>query len=486
MISIPRTGRHVAIALASVLLTHPSAAQEPPLGEIEIPVAPLLIELDNAEVRVVVGRAGTPTLRWWKASASEPGEVELEPAIDGDRIVASRPPLSEGLRAARLVLEVLVETTAPGLTINGSGLHLSVAGAPSGDEETAEQPIPTSVKTSGQVELNLATSQIDLSGVAGVKAVLVGCWTTIANSSGKIEIEAIGGDLRFTNHNGPLRATLTDLTTAAEGVNGPVEVTSTDGSFLLRSAVSSHRIVSNSTQVQVIDSSGNGDFVSTDSMVDILDSRLSRLNLKGTSSHIRCSRITTSTTIDLTAGSLTIDDGAGQLSGAVRGSAEFVVNGFDGDLTVNLTDASRADLRTIRGNVTTQVSSAELDVDGAQSLTLTADDARVSVARILELKKTTATRSEIDLDLSICTAPSIPIQAGDESFFRVQLATPCRVQAKGVDATASNRVSVTGCEYQIGQSRRWATKNVRGVNGNSPVMLIATLAESAELTVEGR
>jgi hypothetical protein len=64
--------------------------------------------------------------------------------------------------------------------------------------------------------------------------------------------------------------------------------------------------------------------------------------------------------------------------------------------------------------------------------------------------------------------------------------TPCRVLATGIDATESNRVNVTGCELQVGQRGRWATRNVRGVDGSLPLTLTAALAGTGELRVSGR
>jgi hypothetical protein len=295
-----------------------------------------------------------------------------------------------------------------------------------------------------------------------------------------------GGDLRSVRHSGQLRlvAEAADLT--IEGTTGATQINTSGGSVLLQSAGGAQRIQARGSQVQVVGSQNSGDFTTADSMIDILDSNFSRLNIRDNGSYITTARTNGATTIDLTGGSFSADDGGGTIKATLRASAELGIDGHEGNIDANLSDGARGDLRSVRGAVNAQLAFAELDVDDAESLSLTVTDGRAMARGIRALTTATATRGELDLDLSACSSQSLEVTAGADSLLRVELATPCRVRVKGLENAASSRIDVTGCEYQLGQGRKWATRNVRGVDGNPPVTLTATVAPTAELTVEGR
>jgi hypothetical protein len=92
----------------------------------------------------------------------------------------------------------------------------------------------------------------------------------------------------------------------------------------------------------------------------------------------------------------------------------------------------------------------------------------------------------VDLDLTAYRGRAVEITVRAGSSVRVDLGSPCRVQAKGRSASLASQIDVTGCELQLGQGNRWATRRVRGIDGQPPIMLKAQVADSAELIVEGR
>ena len=485
---LPRRCVRLAAAAVAVLAPLATAADEPqPFEEVELPVAPLVVSVDSATITVVVDDGDTPVVRWRKTHPSQPGVADLEPMSDGGTVILERPPLPDGAAAARLTIEAVVSSAAGGLTVTGNDVELVIGNrAPDTSNDDADEVAKANQMAARPLDLRLTRSRAQLSGIGGVVGTLDDCQITTSNTRGTVDLTVNGGDLRLEGHEGTLKLVGQGASVAGDRVDGPVHVQLTGGSVMLTGMEASFNITGTDAQIELVESRGNGTVSGTNATINIRDSQINRLNLRGTSNYINLSRSDGTTTIDLVGGSLTADDAAGQLNGGARDGADVAVATFSGDISVNLGDGARADLRDIDGAVSATVNHGELDVDGATSLALNAQDGWVTARAIREIKKLQARSSRVELDLNEVSATDIALRVERDSSLRVELATPCRVRVTGVDASLASQVEVLGCELQFGQGRRWATRRVRGVDGNLPTTLTVTMSDAGELVVEGR
>ncbi len=474
----------MAVAVLSSVAT---AADEPqPFEEVELPVAPLVVSVDSADISVVIGDDAEPVLRWRKTHPSEPGVADLAPASVGGTVTVERPPLGDGATAARLTLELVVSPVAGGLTVVGDDIELVVGSPAPATPTDADQIAKETQMAARPVELRLTRSRAQLTGIGGLVGKVDDCLIGASGTSGSADLTVNGGDLRVEDHRGTLKLVSQEAAVVAERVRGPINIQQTGGSVMLSGVEASFNVTGTDAQVELVNSQGNGTVGGSNTSISVRDSKLNRLNLRGTSNYINLSRASGTTTIDLAGGSLTADDATGQLNGGARDGADVAVTIFSGDISLNLSGGARGDLRDVDGNVSATVNQGELDVDGATSLAINADAGWVTAREIRQLTKFQARSSQVELDLSSASETEIALRVERDSSLRVELATPCRVRVTGVDATLASQVEVLGCELQFGQGRRWATRRVRGVDGNLPTTLTVTMADSGELVVEGR
>jgi hypothetical protein len=479
----------IAIVAAALVPVAAVAADAPAPQELDLPDAPVLISVDRADVTVTVDPDAAPLLRWVAAEPDGPGLAELAPSSVDGRVVVERPPVPDGAAVARIAIGVVLRSSL-GLSVAGDDVELTVqhAGSPSQQSDEADQEAAEKAQATGArpLELGLTRSRIQVTGASGLVGSVADCLTFTGGTTGNLELTATGGDLRIADHEGRLKLIGQGASLVAERARGPILIQSTGGSVLLDGAHGSFNITGTDARVELVRTQGNGTLTGATATLDVRDSRINRLNLRGEASYVTLSQTTATVTIDLSGGSLTADDASGMLNGSAREGTGVAVTAFAGDVSLNLSSGARADLRDIDGHVSATVTGAELGVDGARSLSLRADDGWTSAAAIAELKKFNAQRSRVELDLTGADATDFSIRVGEESSLRLDVATPCRVRVTGVDATLASQVEVLGCELQFGQGRRWATRRVRGVDGNLPTTLTVTMADSAELLVEGR
>jgi len=474
------------LALGWCLTPVGASAQEAPLGEVALPPSPILIDLADAVVRIVADDGLEPELRWRRVSPDAPGSAELSVVQEGGSIVVERPAPAEGEVQARLLIEITMPTTHA-VAVHGTGLDLSIERKLVEEPEQSVQNAPPPVaSTPTATEIRLVDSQAALTGIGAVIGAFDGCIVELYRTTGVHELSSIDGELRLDSHHGHATVVCHGTDVTADGTTGRISVKATGGSVELRSTQGRFKIETTDAHVQILDSRGSGIIAVTDSNVDLRNTRLQDLNFKGISSYATMTSCDGKTTVDFSGGSLSFDSVTGNLTGTARDGARIDLTDHRGEVKLNLQQDSSADLRSIDGAVTITARGAELSLDGAKSLALTAAKTWATVSAIDKLEKFQVSSSDVDLDLVECRdrTPTVTVQA--DSRVRVRLATPCRVKAKGLSASMASQVDVTGCELQLGQGSRWATRRARDIDGKLPITLTAQVAESSELTIEGR
>ena len=474
------------LALGWCLTPVGASAQEAPLGEVALPPSPIRIDLADAVIRIVADDALEPELRWRRVRPDTPGSAELSVVQKEGSIVVERPAPAEGEVRARLLIEIAMPTTNA-ITVIGTRLDLSIERKLVEEPEQSVQNAPPPVaSTPTATEIRLVDSQATLTATGAVIGTFDGCAVELHRTTGVHEFTSFDSVLRLVSHSGHATVVAQGTDVTVDGTTGRISVQATGGSVELRSTQGRFKIETTDAQVQVLDSRGSGIIAVTDSNVDLRNTRLQDLNFKGISSYATMTSCDSKTTVDFSGGSLSFDSVTGNVTGTARDGARIDITDHRGDVKLNLQLDSSADLRTIDGAVVVTARGAELNLDGAKSLALTATKTWATVSAIDKLETFRVSSSDVDLDLVECRdrKPTVNLQA--DSRVRVQLATPCRVKAKGLSASLASQVDVTGCELQLGQGSRWATRTVRGIDGRPPVTLTAQVAESSELTIEGR
>ena len=476
----------LVLALGWCFMSGPLAAQEAPLGAVDLPPSPIQVNLVEATVRIVVDDTREPELRWWRERQDGAGSAELSVTQGAGSIIVERPAPAQGEAVARLLVEIAIPA-GHSMAVFGTGLDLTI------EHQLVEEPEesdpnapPVTPTTSTTTEIQLVDSQATFSGTGGVTGTIDGSVVELHQTTGVHELTVLDGELRISFHRGQATVAAQGSEIMAEETTGLFSIQATGGSVDLRSTRGTFKITARDAQIQVLNSQGSGVVSLTASNLNLRGSNLRSLSLKGLSSHATMSNCDGATTVDFTGGSLISDSGNGTLTATARDTARIELADHRGNVKLNLQQNSFADLREIHGDVNVTTRGGELTIDGAGSLTLAADQTYATLSAISKLTSFQVTNSEIDLDLSDCRDRSPTLSVRANSNVRVRLATPCRVQTKGVDAGLASQIDVTGCELQLGKGNRWATRRVRGIDGQRIVTLTAQVAESAGLRVEGR
>lgn len=459
--------------------------QEPPLGEIVLDPSPVVVDLTNATLRIVAAESGEATLRWWRARPDEPGADELSATADAGAIVVERPAVEDGDALARLLVEITV-AAGQQVSVNGSALDLRAERAMPEEPEIDQPEGGPDVVTAAFLEIQLVDSTVTLAGAGGITATFDRCTIDLHQTAGHHQLTLLDSILRIDDHTGNIDATGQGADVVVDKAQGQITVRGTGGSIDLRSTRGRFVVQAADALVQLVDVRGSGSATVTDSNIDLRDSALRKLQLKGTSSHATMSNYSGHTTVNFVGGSVTANDTTGDFTAIARNGATVDLTDLRGKVKLDLQQDSSADLRGIRGDVTATARGARLTIDGANAVAVNAAETQATLTAISKLASFQATDSDIELDLNECRdrAPTMAIGAG--STVRVRLGTPCRVAVKGTSSSLASQIDVTGCELRLGRGNRWSTKRVRGMDGKPPITLTAQVNPSAELIVEGR
>ena len=462
-----------------------SAQQGGKLGEMDLPHSPIVINLSDASVQIIVTDSADPGFRWWPAVPDSPGSTDVAAFADGAAVVIARPALSDRETAARIRVEIVIGTEQS-VSIVGDALDLEMESAHNDEPPQLDLDEAPATPVATTIDLQLTGSEISLSGVGAVVGTLESSTANFFETTGNHELTLRDSELRVAGHLGAITVEAEGADVIVEDAQGSIAAKGFGGSVDLRSTRGRIKIELVGANLHIHEAKVTGLVALTDSSANIRDTRYQKMSFKSVTSYIATSSCQGDQTIDFTGGSLTADSGTGAVIGTARDGARIDLADHRGDIKLNLQADSSTDLRMIAGDVNLTSHSAEVSVDGAKSLTTNLVDTWATLIGIEKLTSFQAHRSEVDLDLTATRERAVEIAVRAGSSVQVHLASPCRVQAKGLSASLASQVDVTGCELQLGRGTRWATRRARGIDGQPPIMLTAQVADSAELIVEGR
>lgn len=501
--SIRLSDRRTVLGLATLapllllvigLFLAPAIAQSQELlGDVALPASPIVINLDRATVTIVFEAEEDHAVRWWRTRPEEPGADALSVVRSEEGVFIQREERPEDESLADLVVEI---SAAPGhsLRLGGSGLDLTVVKEKEEEVEEEETdkhdlednktaPTPATPTT---VEFDLTESVVSIDGTGAVNGVGKSCAVVLRETTGNHVLNLSNSETRIASHRGNANLTAVDTLITVNGMRGLFSAQSNGGSLNLRSLMGRLGIGQQNGQIQIADCRGSGSLVAAGSNVDLRGLWLSKLTIRGEDSYITTANGSGTVAVNLDSGFFAMSGSKGSFSGNARNDADVELSDFVGDASLVLEEGASGDFARIRGALTLSSKNATATVNTAEALSFTTHNSFASLAGIGRLTSFQVDSSEVDLDLTDLVTERLDIAVESASRVSIRLSAPCRVQVSGASKNLGNRVDVTGCELKLGQRSRWSSRKVRGMDGRSPILLTAQVAESSMLIVEGR
>ena len=465
-----------------------SASETSPF-ELALPVVPVELDLHDCRIEIDTIGGAEPRLRV-RTSPGDGGDTsEFEVSDAGGLIRIAR--IDTGGVAAKTPTVELVLDPAQALVIRGQGLSISIRSpispslesqlpkAAAGDDGSAPQTKPA------PYSFDLLDSEVYLVGTPA--ATITGTNTVIHGEDGEGDLTVVleRGSLSLRRHEGRLHLKSSGSVCSVEDLNGTIDFALDGGSLDLSDGSGAVQGNARAGSMSLDRWTGTVRLTGEEATFEIRDGSLSQVNLTGTSTRLALEGCRGSITAHLTGGTLTAEALRGSLQATVAQDARVEVTHHEGPLTLAIRDNSSAEISEIDGPVKTSVMQAELRLAGATTLEMTASDARLTVARVRQITKFDAGASEYELDLRDTEGREFDLGVVHHgSAATVFLASPCRVQLRA-SAAASDRVDVTGCEFQMQYTGRWRGGDTRGIDGRPTFLLTAAVGEGSFLRVRG-
>ena len=236
------------------------------------------------------------------------------------------------------------------------------------------------------------------------------------------------------------------------------------------------------TGVELVSLLGTIQLSGSDTSIRITDMLDSPIQLAGTDLNIVLDNVGGPIRANLEGGRILADSIGNRLDLHLAAGAEADLRDLRGDLSMVMSDGVWAGVKHVAGHTRIHLDTSDLEITDLKSLELNARGGNITGAEIRNLTSV----ETIDSTLRI----TLPSKAGKHeivlkgtSTASIRLPTPCRVIAKMPDITDGNQLRVSGCLLDFDGTRKRGMH--RGIDGQVPIQLKATLDEFATLEVHG-
>jgi len=480
------------VALLATFAAPAAGAQQ----QIPLPVDAALttprleLDLTNARVRVLIRPEQPPR---FSARLEDP-TIQKEVSLDLNFIPGSLTGVRRPESADRPTIVVDISMTDDQFfTVVGSNLDIEIVGPADGVQPDDAAPAEEEGKTAAGAQPEQTTG-------AAITAVLTDSRLATENIGG-FSLTATRGSNEITTHIGSLALDLRDSAARIHGHRGPVTLQSLDSDSLFRDIEGTISADVDGGVWEVSESRGavSGELDTSDVILEMVSGQI---KLNGRNSSIRINRTLDSRTqisgddlqIDLsdlggplltvlTRGSLEAESLVGRVDLRFNSAVTAGLRDIRGDLAAVVSDQSQVTIRGVRDHTRIKLNDSELELNDLKSLDLDARESMVSGSGIRALTKLVATDTTLELSLGdVMGKPKINLHGTSQAT--IQLPTPCQVVATLANASLSDQIRVSGCHLNLdGLNKRGLRP---GPDGRQPVVLTATLDDSANLRVDGR
>lgn len=457
------------------------------------------VELDLTDARVVITVDSARTARF-SARSTEPGsgaDVSLLGSITPRAVTRIWRP-DTGIDLPKIIVEV---NLAPDqvLALNGNRLDLEITfnesdiapdstaqptapedhdaaadeGSPGGKD--LEEVIPaisvgvvdSTFRAAGLRDLNLSAirSTIDLDFIsAPLKVEIDESEFHAQGISGSADLHAIASEVVFIDTHGGIALTL-------DGGH----LTANRGTLDLTGEVSN-------TGIELVSIEGSIQLDGTGTSLRITDGNRLPVKLTGTDLDIVLEEVSGPVRANLVGGRIAAGSIDHRFDLRLAEGAESDLDTLRSDLAIVMFDGASARVHHVSGHTRVQLEEGELEISDLKSLELRAWRGLVTGSEIRNLTRVELTDTEADITLEGIQGNYELLLQGSTAAV-VRLPVPCRVAAKMPDTSAGDQLRVSGCLLDFDGSVKRGMQ--RGIDGQPPIRLNATLDESATLEVFG-
>jgi len=470
---------------------------------IELPIEVALetqrLELDLTDARVVITIDSSRPARF-SAHAADPGiggDVSLEGAIS-PQAATQIWRRGTGGDLPTIVVDINVVPDQV-LVINGKHLDLGITFSDStiepnpaaepdtpSKEATVKAPESADHGTPGDtgpgISVRLEDSAFRATRLQGLNLAATRSIIDLDITSGPLEIELVESEVHVRGLTGSstLHAIASDV--AIEDAKAGISVDLEEGSLTAtRSDLKLNGTVSN-TELALTTLFGSAQLDGSNTRIWITDGRNLPVHLKGTDLDIVLDDVGGPIRAELIGGQIQADTIGGRFDLKLEEGAEADLRDLENDLAIALYAGSTAGVSHVAGHTRISLNDSELEVSDLKSLELHAQVGRVTGTDIRNLTHIEMTDTDLDISLPGIQGKHDILLRGSTNAV-VRLPTPCRVVAKMPDTTDGDRLRVSGCLLDFDGSAKRGMQ--RGIDGQPPIRLNATLDDSATLDVQG-
>ena len=405
------------------------------VGEGDLPVIVVEINLDPEQVLVVTGK------RLDLGISISDSTTEPEPAVDPNAAA------DDGAAGA----DNSISQSNPEETLSGISIHVE----------------DSTLRATGLQDLNLAATRsiVDLDFTGGSTEIdLDECEVHVRSLSGSSTLHAVSSEL-----------TLEDVQASVSADLEGGHLTATGGDLNLKGKVSN-------TGISLVSLTGSVQLNGSDTSIRITDGQNLPVQLNGQDLDILLDDVGGPIKADLVGGRIQADTIGSRFDLQLAAGAEGDLRNLADDLTVILNDGATASVNRVVGHARIKLNDSELEISNLKSLDLRARGGILTGTDIRNLTHVEIVDTELDITLpGIQGNHDILLQGSTTAV--VRLPTPCRVVAKMPDTTDGDQLRVSGCLLDFDGSAKRGMQ--RGIDGQPPIRLNATLDEFATLEVYG-
>jgi hypothetical protein len=489
--------RAIAVLVLAVL---PVSLCEVPTAtaqrQIPLPIdAPLTtprleLNLTNARVRVLIVPEQASRFAARLENPEKAEKVSLEVSIVPGGLTDIRGP--ESADAPTMVIDISLADDQF-ITLIGRNLDLEILGpddevrtdeaAPAEEDrqapespqsEDAIQPVITAILTDSR----LVTQDLD-----GLSLTATRGTNEIVAQTGFLELDLRESAARIQGHQGQITLRSLNSDSRFRNLEGSISADLEDGFWKVSETRASITGELSNAEVVLDSISGKTRLSGQESMIRISSTLESQIQISGEDLQIGVSDLGGSLNATLTRGSLDADSVTGRVDLSLDSNVTADIRNVRGDLAAGISGQSEVVIRGIQGHTRIQLTDSDLELGDLKSLELDAQQSSVTGSGIRALTKVAATDSILEFFLAdVMGKPRIDLHGATQAT--IQLPTPCRVIAKLAEESLSDQIRVNDCLLDFDGL---AKRNLRpGPDGRQPVVMTATLDESANLRVDGR
>ena len=463
-------------------------AQEALPFEIELPLSGVKVELNDCLLEVTIEpgvEAPLVRARELEGAVGEPATFSVGMGVGQVKITQTPP--AEGTDPARAIVELVLDPRQP-LHVIGRDIMLVVR-APRGGTDGADSAprLPGEESAQGAAvshTYELLDSEADLTGIPSANIVADNTAVHSDGGSGALAAQLTWSGLTVANHTGGIRIASADSETTLDGFTGPVEFEIQGGGLRLREGSGTVQGRCDNGFIASFRWSGSFALGGDGASFEVRDGSVGQLKITSTDAVTTIEDIRGNVNIEATGGQITMDSVQGNLTATISDGGRGVMDSVSGALVLNLRDNAYGEVNHATGSVKARVDSAELNVSAAKSLDLISTDSRAALSGIQDLAGFEAHESEVDLDLREVKDRKLTLLVAEGTSVNLSLKAPCKVQVRESPSGGSG-INVVGCELQMERAGKWKRGRIDADGGQRPFMLIAKVAETGSLRVQG-